>query len=464
MPQIVRENIDSVNVVLTLTVPKEEYEKQFKSELARVQNKASIKGYRIGKVPADVVKRMYGQEILAKMIDDTVNKEFDEYLNKETLDIIGQPMLSDETPKNSYSVNNLQDFVFKFEVALSPKFDLQGLDGNTEMPYFVVRPDDSVVAEELLKARQRVAEQVSVDTDIEEKDVLQLEAKELDGEGGALKSNGWKTTFTVSVEFVTEEFRAEVLGKKKGDLVRFNIFEVEKGFAPDKVRQYLLNADKNDPTEIGNYFEATIADVTRAGAAELNQEFYDKYFGEGVVSSELEAENFIRNNISRYFSSQADALLYRDLQDKMLEIHNFELPAKTLKKWLHISQKIPMDKVEEDYPLFEKDLRWNIISNKIAQNYGIKVTEDDLRNGFEDQILSMLGGNAAQFSREMLGKFADNMMKNEKAVNELFKQLQTEQIFNAMKKNIFLLEQPIAEGDFKVMFEQVMGRSKAEME
>ena len=85
--KIEKKDIDALNRSVTLTLSKEDYESTFILELKKYKAKAHMKGFRKGKTPMSVLKKMYGQSVLADVVMDKINKGISDYIAEEKLDI-----------------------------------------------------------------------------------------------------------------------------------------------------------------------------------------------------------------------------------------------------------------------------------------------------------------------------------------------------------------------------------------
>ena len=122
---IEKTQVDNLNAIISINIGKDDYEKKFKSELSKYAAKAQIKGFRKGKTPHSVIKKMYGRSVLAEVVNDTLQHALSDYLQKEDLPILGQPIPADDQDGNlSFDVNNLEDYEFKYEIGLSPEICL----------------------------------------------------------------------------------------------------------------------------------------------------------------------------------------------------------------------------------------------------------------------------------------------------------------------------------------------------
>ena len=128
MPKVVREEIDNLNATVTITLEKSDYQPKFKSELNKYRQKAHMKGFRRGKTPLSVVKKMYGKAVLAEVINEQLQKELFEHLNEDKLDILGQPLPSEDQEQIEFDLKDMSDYVFKFDLGIAPEFEVEGLD------------------------------------------------------------------------------------------------------------------------------------------------------------------------------------------------------------------------------------------------------------------------------------------------------------------------------------------------
>ena len=107
---------------LTISVVADDIEKQVKSKLNSAQKTAKIKGFRKGKAPLDVVKKMYEPEIRQDVINDSVIKKFYELVEKQNLKPVGRPNLIPER------IEIEKDVIFKATFEVYPEISLGNLN------------------------------------------------------------------------------------------------------------------------------------------------------------------------------------------------------------------------------------------------------------------------------------------------------------------------------------------------
>ncbi len=435
MPTIVRENHDNQNATLTLSIPVADYQPEFKAQLNKFKNQAHMKGFRKGKTPMSVIRKMYGKGTLVDLINKTVGEELDKYIKAENLDLLGHPIPTEGQPQYEFDVKNLEDFEFKFDIGLAPDFEVKGLDG-TEFKYYNTQIPDSMVEGDLENARKQLGEQGSVDDEIQEEDVIKIQADELDGD--TIKERGFANEFSVAYNLMTEEAKEIFKGKKKGDLVEFDIFNLEEGKDEAFVRRYFLdiNEDSDENPEVGNRFRAVISDVTRVQPAELNQEFFDKYMGEGKVSSKEELMDTLKERTKMYYDRQADSFLFMDIKEHLEKENSLTFPEEFLKRWMVASGNLSEDKTaDEEISNLTDGLTWTLIRGKLAKRFDITVNEAEIKQRLRMQLIQMFGG---QDFGAMLDDYVDKMYGEEQQYHNAYTQVLSDKLFNSMKEVVKL--------------------------
>lgn len=457
MPKVVREDIDALNAVLTVTIEKEDYEPDFKKELNKLKDKGAIKGFRKGKTPLPFLKKMYGKSLLSEIVTDKLYKELNEVMNSKDLTFMGQPIpLQDQKPVN-FDYNSEEPYSFQFELGKAPEFEVKGVDAATKYDYYKVKIDAEKVEERLLSARKHYGEQVETTGPIAEDDMVYFSAVELDGD--TPKADGWKTTFSVLVNRLAPgATKDEIMSKQKGEKVRFNVFELEEGTSQEFVKKYILNftqADIDEGTETGEMYEGTIEKVTNQAPAELTQEFYDKVFGPGEINNLEDAKARIELSLSSNHQGQADALLFRELRQRLIELNrgSMPLPDDFIKRWLKVSQEKKADALINDYENFADDMRWSLIKQKLSNHYGIEVTEEEITQMAYNKVAGYFGGYA---DPKYLEPIVKRMLEDPESFNGLAGDVQADKLFYKMKENIGLNEIPVTEEEIKAKYDAVM--------
>jgi trigger factor len=463
---IEQHSVDNLNATITINILKDDYQSQFKSELSKTAAKAQMKGFRKGKTPLSVVKKMYGKGILADAVNNTLQTALSDYLKSEELDILGQPIPSDDQDGDlEFDVNNLLDYEFKFDIGISPKVDVLGVSDSDTYDIDKVKIDDKTIDEELENAQKRLGEQSHPDGAVLAGDIIKIQADELDGKKP--KENGWASEFSVLVDSLTDKYNKQVLKLSKDGTFSFDVNELEKDKGEDYVRKYLLNVPKIEEGQeepvIGNMFTGKIVDISRLVKAELNQEFYDKYFGEGAVSSDKEARDKVEENIGLHYQNQALQLMYRNIMDKLVADTKVELPETFLKKWLKLTnEKLSDEEIDKDFPGFLDNMKWTLIKSELAKKFEIEVSPEDIREAMTAKVRNYFGQYGQQMDDAMLNEVMGKMFQNQEEVNKTYEELQAGRVFKKIGETIKQNEVKISLEDFNAKVKLVNEKQQAQ--
>src|SRR5579884_4015988 len=172
---ITKQDIDDLNSVVTIEVHPSDYEKQVDEALKKVQRQASMPGFRPGKVPAGMVKKMYGKNVLADELNKMLNDSIHKYITENKIEILGNPM-----PKADEKIDweNSKDFTFKYDLGLAPQFEVEVSD-KTAFDYLKVKVDEALIDKYIKDVRRNYGTPVNPEV-AGEKDVVFVDINELD--------------------------------------------------------------------------------------------------------------------------------------------------------------------------------------------------------------------------------------------------------------------------------------------
>lgn len=456
--QIVRKDADALNIKIQLTLEPLDYQNKFKSEINKIKNTAQIKGFRKGKTPDSVIKKMYGKSILLDVINDTLHNSLTDYIKEQDFHYVGQPLPDrEENLLLDIDVNDLKEYVFSFDMGLVPDFELLGVNDTDSYDIYDVEITSEMAKEEVESAQKRMGIQKEVEDTIEIKDIITIEAEELDGE--IVKENGWKTTFTVLVEMVKdEEVKNNLLTSKKGDTLNFDIYALE-GNDEAHVNKYLLNKPEDSEIEIGRIFSGTITKVSRVVPAEMNDDFFSS-FGQEEIIDEASLTEFLKNDLKKFFDGQALQIMYRHIMDRVMETNDFDLPYDFLKKYLKATNEGVSDEdLEKEFEPFTKNLKWSLIKSKLAAQYDVQIGEKELKNYFINRLLQYTQSQG-MMDYGFIMDMADKMMKNEKQVNQAYEELLANGVLHHVGENISRNPISISASNFELKVKELNEKDK----
>ncbi|MBA4408171.1 MAG: trigger factor [Bacteroidota bacterium] len=448
---ITRENINELNAILTVSVDKNDYEATVNDVLKNHRKKANMPGFRPGMVPAGLIKKMYGKAILAEEVNKILSKSLTGYIYDEKLNVLGEP-LPNEEKQPTIDWENQSDYSFVFDIGIAPAFEVK-LDSETTIPYYSIAASEDMISKQLDAYAGRSGENKVVDA-VEEKDTVRGNFVQLNDEGNELEDGIKADQIVIAINLMKdEETKSSFIGKKAGDVM---VFDPIKAYENKHEVSHMLNISHEEAENLSGNFSFTILEVLRFEKAILNQELFDKIYGEdsGItteeefkakVKAELE-ENFI-------YSSNYKFALY--CRDHLLKSIQFDLPVAFLKRWiLATNEKMTVEQLETDFDNFMIDLKWQLIKDKIVKDNDLKITEEDVRSMAKEMALAQFRQYGLNnVSDEHLENYANHMLKSEEERRKLVSRKQEDVIIATIKNKVTLDMKEISYDEFNKMLE-----------
>jgi len=461
MPSVQRKDIDNTSALVTVTVTKDDLQPKISAELKRIRNKAAIKGFRPGQAPVEHIKRMYGSSVFGEVLGEALSEQLTNYLRESKLDVLGQPLPSENQQRYSFKVDQIEDeYAVEYEVGFVPAFDVQGLGKDQMYERLTVSNLDELAQQDLEYARKRMGKRTEPENDIVESDMVKIAAHELDGDQA--KAGGWETTVSFLVNSVTDEgLKKEILSKKKGDTLRFNARLLESGHDEEKYRKFILNIPADDDRTVGDWFEGVIESVSRLEPADLDEEFFNGYFGGGVSTPE-EAIEQLKTRIRGFYDVRSNALLMREFQTRLLDLNRFDLPDTFLKRWLQYNnESLRPEQIEAEYPAFAENLRWSLLRDRLKERFGIEVSDEDLRAEYAARVRNYF---QADIPDHIITSSIERLMQDEKDVSETARQLETDKIFEAIRVEISITDKAVHSDELHRILDEITKKAQQEQE
>ena len=362
---IKRVAINAVNEVIVMTVVHMDYKGQVQKRINEKMPLATVKGFRKGAVPKDLVEKQYGRAIKIEEVDKVVALALERYIQSERLNLLGTPLAKENL---DFSWDD-EEMVFEYEIGLVPSFELD-LEAKNNIVKYVVTADDKMINEQVVRIQKQFGTptpQTVVEESFDISGTFTNTEKEINA----------PATITVSI-FKDKKTGAKFIGKKVGDVVTVNT----KGlFDDDHQLMDVLKVSHDDVHGLAIDVDFTIEKITGTDLAELNQELFDKLFGPGNVATLEELKSKIKEDAEIQFAQQADQKLMADVTDFLVENTKFDLPDAFLKRWLQTvgEKKLSPEEAEVEYARSEKGLRYQLIEGRALSQANIQITFEDLK-------------------------------------------------------------------------------------
>ena len=446
--KIERKELGALTEELTLIIEKQDYLPEYEEQLKSYQQKAQLKGFRKGKTPMGLIKKMYGTATMQESVSKILGQKLNELITGEEINIIGEPLFLEDSEVPEIDHSSPTDYTYKFEIGIEPEFEVQGAgeaDSYTKRTMII---SDEMIDEEMNIGLQRLGEQKETDAKIKEDDVIYLEIKEK--QDGEIKEDGHSSEFSVAWNSMTEAYQKEFKGLAKGDQLEVNVYELEKDMDRDSAVKYFLKINTEDEAaEIpgSEIFNAEITKVVRTEQAEMNQDFFDKYFGKDQVKSEEEAREKIKGFLSEHFNKESVNLLNREIMHNLVDSNAFELPSDFLKKWISREQEV----TDEQFESFIQELKWRTIKRKLTKSHDIKVEEKEIL----DHFVQMIRNYSPYIDEATLKNTVFSLMKNREQVNQAVEAVSSGKLFDVLRDIVKIEEKEVSKDDFMAKVKEI---------
>jgi len=449
---IALEKASETNASLKITLTPEDYKSEVDKKLREYGRKVSMKGFRPGHVPASLVQKMYGKSILVDEINGLLGRTVSQYIRENKLQVVGDPVPNREQA-DAIDWDNQTEFAFSYTLGLASEFDINFSDLPSVTQYNILAGEKEV-NETIANLQQQFHSHTHAE-EAAEGDTLYGELKQVSAPEGAAP---FETKTALPLNKVEEDYLPFFIGKRKGETFTF---EIEKAFPDEKDRALATGAKKEDAADLTGEFSFTIEDVTRHEPAELNQEFFDKVLGAGVVEDEEQFRTRVQEIIQGNYARESAQLLRFDVEKTLLDNTPILLPDEFLKNWLaEVNEgKFTPEQIDEQYDDFTKSVKLQLIKNKIAEQADIKVEFEEVmevtRQMVREQFGFMSGDNEEM--NQTIDRIARNYLMDEKNNGQNYtsthNRVYDDKVIEYAKTQLTIVTQDVSLDEFKAVAE-----------
>jgi trigger factor len=443
---ISQEKIDKLNAVVTINIKPEDYQPRVDKAIKDHAKKAKIPGFRPGMVPPAHIKKMYGKSILVDEVNNMLSDTLNNYINEQQLEVLGQPLPKMDDSKQ-YNWDFADDFEFNYEVGLAPEFDID-FSSKDKVTQYVIKADNETLEARIKNIRKSYGKMTNPDVSADG-DVLYAELVQLSPDGSVFDGGITNTTSVRLDQVQDEKIKKSLIGLKKDDEV---VLDIQKAYNNDAARiAAILKVDEDLAADIKSKFRLTVKNVNRLEEGDLNQEFFDKLFGEGTVTTEAEFRAKITEEVESMFSQDAERKLQNDLYNLSIEKAKFDLPDEFLKRWLKATnEKLTDEELTGGYDDFAKNLKWTLIENKIIKDNKIEIKYEEVFAAAKQRLDAQFRMYSPQpLSDEQLGQYTVQYLQNKDEANKIFEEVKALKVLDHLKSIVTLDKKEISDKDFK---------------
>lgn len=448
---ITKNQIDNLNATIKIELGKEDYADRVEKALKDYQKKVVINGFRQGKTPMGIVRKMYGKSLLVEEINKVLGEVLDNYIKDNDLQILGEP-LPNETEQKPLNLDG-ESFEFLYDIALAPEVNAK-MSKREKVPYYIIKIDDEMIDKQIEGICKNNGNMVEVDV-IEGDEFLKGELVELD-ENGEVKEGGIKNEdASMSLHYMKDEEALNAFkGKKAGEEVKFNAVKAY----PNKTDfTAMLGVSKEVAEKSGENYCFIIKEIKRYVDAEVNEELFTKLYGEGVVKDVADFRARVKEDIEKQLKGHSEYRFTIDARDKFVKKNeDVVLPEAFLKRWIvAVNENMTAEEVERDFEGYRDEFKWHLVKSAIMKEHDVKVETEDMKAEARQIAAAQLQQYGLYgLTDEQLDGFATRLLEDEKQRHNLYERAMDNKVFAVIRENMKLEEQEISMADFEKLFQK----------
>ncbi len=349
---------------LAVEVPQNRFQEELDKELEQLRLRVTLKGFRKGKAPMNMIKSNYGESVKSDVIDKLIKATYPEAISSQTLKVASPPQVTDLKIKDDGS------FSYKAKVEVFPDIKKVVFDG-IKLTTTDTEASDAEVDEFIETLRDRRAEMREVDRAATADDVVVLDMTKVKDPKLAVEQTDFpETTVDLSHSLTLKEFKEQIPGMKAGE---------EKDIAVKYADDY--SDSRLAGTEIT--YKARLKSVKEKILPEV-----DDAFAKAAAEAEtvLELRLKIREEIKRQKEESQNRSFKTQIITQMNEKNPVPVPESMIENYLHsviedlTRQKAEFkeDEIRKMYRVMgEQTIRWQLLYHQLAEQEKIEVLPSD---------------------------------------------------------------------------------------
>lgn len=446
---ITLENAGKGCAVITINMVKADYEENVRKALKELAHKVQMPGFRPGKVPANLVKKMYGTQVKADEVNKLLGEKLYAYIKDNKVSILGEPLPAEQQQQD---IATQDDFVFAFDVALAPEFSAE-LSNKDTIDYYDIEISAEEINEQVGQLAQRAGHPEEAES-YADRDIVRGLLVELD-ENGQPKEGGIQIekASLMPTYFKNDDQKKVFEGIKKNTVVTFNPSKAYKGSEAETAS--LLKIEKEKVAEHTGDFTFQIEEISRFVPAKIDQELFDQIFGKDTVKSEEEFRAKVKENIAAQRSADSDYKFLLDVRAYLgSKVGELVFSEDLLKRIMKANNPDKDDKfVEENYAKSIEELKWHLIKEKLVAANNIKVDDNDVKAmAIQATRFQFAQYGMNNIPNEYLEQYATEMLKKKEQVSSLVERCIDSKLMAALKNVVTLNHKSISVEDFGKLF------------
>ena len=393
---------------LKVFVEKKTIEEKMGVRLTELSKTVNLKGFRPGKVPADVLKRQFGKAVYGEVLDQILKETSTKAIEEKKIKVAGQPKLD----LKSYGEG--KDLNYTLEIDELPSIKLKSIENIKFIDYEI-----KVTEKEIEKRIDDIAKNQNNFKDKNENETAKngdLVAFDYDAtienksfEGG----QGKNTQIVLGKDLFIKGFDKQLLGVKKNQ-----VKEVAATLPENYPKKEFVNKKAN--------FKCKILNVKKPETVKV-----DDQFAKNLGAKDLkDLKQLTNKQIENQYKMSLEELSKEKILNQLEKMHDVQLPDNLVQQELtiisqHLKKEDKEKNKKESEKIAKKRIKLGLILNELGEQNNLKVDEQELRNEIQKQVHSMPGQQ-----KQVLEYY----QKNPSATTSLRGSIYEEKIINLIKQ------------------------------
>ncbi len=445
--QISKEVLGVNHLKVTVNVDPADYLAPVEQEIKKLCKHLKLPGFRPGMVPPAIARKMYGSAVFLEELNRIVSNQLDQFIQQEQLPVFGEPILMPmATP--TFDLNMPESYSFVFELGLFPKIQLADLSQVVwERRLLSITPE--LVQKEIDRLRKQYGTKQYPDI-AGDQDLLVATIEQIDP-APERSADPIKLQVRFGLDWVQDaEMRSRLKSLAKQAQIDMHLptaFGGDKEFLIHRV----LQVDHETAHRLGDTVRFTLEQIVHIEPAELNQSFFDRLWGEGVVTTEEQMTERLAADLHKYYEQQADARLEAAMRQYLIDHSIIELPESFVRRLLNKKRKEQEEELtDQQFAVALQQVRWELLTNEIVRQQNLKTTDEQLMAEALADVMEYFGakGSADEETTNRFRSLAEALLADEDTRRRLQRRLVQKLVIQHLRSGVSIQTRLVSEHEF----------------
>ena len=376
-PKIMKVTVNSkkgLKIDLKVFVDKKTMNVHMSEKYEELKKTVALKGFRPGKVPAEILKKQFGKAIYGEVLDKVLKETSAKALEEQKIKVAGQPKIDLKT------FGEEKDLEYTIQVEELPKVGIEQIN-NIKLTNYEVKVSDKDIQKRIaeIAKNQNNFKDKKDDEKSQNGDLIVFDYKATVDDQNFEGGEGKNTQIILGKDLFIKNFDKHLLGVKKNQEVTAEVILPEnypnKKYSNKKAKFFckILNVKKPEITQINDEFAKNL------GAKDLN-----------------DLKILVSKQVHNQYKQTLDLITKSEILNQLDKFKEIEIPKNLINQEVEIlSQGMSNEEKEKNKLEHEKSakkrIKTGLILNEFGDKNNIKVHEDEIKREIQKQINTMPG-------------------------------------------------------------------------